>query len=214
MPYIMTYEDYQIRYYDICSGDKEYSIGRNTEDIINDITYQSSTISRHKGILTFLFGIPRYRNSDRQIVPVPTYLNNSDIFKEEVSFGPCDVVAFPMDHYKYAYMMYVNQQDWEFYRLRGQNFNISISEDKKIVFSESLNSILKFRFIGQNYYITSSDISDEKPFILNDNFDDPYTEESEMITKSILVDYKHIYRIICGDYLLVVGGDVILYGRI
>ena len=44
MAYIMTYEDYHINYYDIDAVDREYSVGRNTKDISNDIPYHSGTI--------------------------------------------------------------------------------------------------------------------------------------------------------------------------
>lgn len=214
MAYIMTYEDYHINYYDIDAVDREYSVGRNTKDISNDIPYHSGTISREKGIASVTFGVLYYRNSDRQVVPVPTYLNNRDIFKEEISFEHCDVLAFPLDNYKFAYMMYVEQKNWAYYRLTGQNFNISILGDEIIVFSESTDAILEFRFIGQNYYVTSPGTMDKKAFILNDDLDDPYAEEAEKITKSIRIDYKHVYRIIYENYLFVIGGDIILYGRI
>ena len=108
----------------------------------------------------------------------------------------------------------VEQKNWAYYRLTGQNFNISILGDEKIVFSESTDAILEFRFIGQNYYVTSPGTMDKKAFILNDDLDDPYAEEAEKITKSIRIDYKHVYRIIYENYLFVIGGDIILYGRI
>ena len=42
---------------------------------------------------------------------------------------------------------------------------------------------------------------------------DEYGDEVE-IENSIEIQLNHIYRIISGEYLFIIGGDVILYGRV
>ncbi len=53
-----------------------------------------------------------------------------------------------------------------------------------------------------------SESEDEEVLLL-----DEYGDEVE-IENSIEIELNHIYRIISGEYLFIIGGDIILYGKV
>ena len=81
--------------------------------------------------------------------------------------------------------------------------------DEEISFKEGI-PVLEFHFIGGKYHITVPDKIEEVPIILSDR----YNSEDEEITEDTIVEYERVYRILIEDYLLVIGGDIILYGTI
>lgn len=217
MIYIATYEDYSIRYYEVNCLEEggEYSVGRSTEQQVRYFEFSSKTISRNQGYIKLKNGIvPFYYDTANSARINRTYLNDDDITGKSTKLDFYNVVAFPCNHSKYAFLLCTTNADWKYCKLRKQNVMVgSKLKTCEIYIEDAPESLFELQYIDQKYFITipmemEAESEDEEVLLL-----DEYGDEVE-IENSIEIQLNHIYRIISGEYLFIIGGDVILYGRV
>lgn len=216
MIYIATYENYSIRYYEVSCLEEggEYSIGRSTEQQICYFEFTSKTISRDQGYIKMRYGSPFYYDTDSLRKVNRTYLNNRDRTGKCVELDFYNVVAFPCNHSKYAFLLCTTNADWKYCKLRKQNVVVgSRLKTCEIYLEDAPESLFELQYIDQKYFLTipmemESESEGEEVLLL-----DEYGDEVE-IENSIEIELNHIYRIISGEHLFIIGGDVILYGKV
>ncbi len=216
MIYIVTYENYSIRYYEVSCLEEggEYSVGRSTEQQVCYFEFTSKTISRDQGYIKMRYGSPFYYDTDGSKKVNRTYLNNRDRTGKCVELDFYNVVAFPCNHSKYAFLLCTTNADWKYCKLRKQNVTVGSKLKTCEIYIEDVpESLFELQYIDQKYFLTipmemESESEDEEVLLL-----DEYGDEVE-IENSIEIQLNHIYRIISGEYLFIIGGDVILYGRV
>lgn len=226
MSYLLVFDNYEIRCLDTSKflDGKLHSVGRiDTETgIIPDVHFNPELISigRKQGYIQSQYGHLYYTESSNHF---PTRFNNCS-FSDE-TFPICNsgsiynVFTFMhQDGYPIAFMFLVENKDWSFHQLDGTDVTIGSEPHEEIFQFEDSDTIvleniparlLNLTFIDEHYFVQVSE--EAAPFfgIIDDD------NNIKALTENIRLDptktYRFLYR---EEYLFVIGGDILLYGKI
>lgn len=215
MKYLMVYQKYSIQFYPQkkLTPYEKYSVGRTTADNHPYIGFDSSLnfIGRQHGAITSIHNRLYYSVGFNL---APTLFNNqkirTGIFPLESGKNLTNVFTIKETKYPQAFIFTSDHADWDLCRLRKKDIKIgNLAGNNDIVLEDELEKIAVFQFVGNQYYLVISEPAKDSFFQIND---DNFVEN---ISENICVDKEKTYRFVYKKrYMFIVGGPVILYGKI
>lgn len=215
MKYLLVYQKYSLQCYSQKEmiPNKKYSVGRITEDNQPYIGFDPSLefIGRRHGMVTsmhnrlYYIGFPNL---------APTFFNNqkmrNGIFPLENGQNYTNIFTIKEIKYPQAILFVSNHADWNLCRFRKNDIKIgNLTTNNDIVLDDNLKEIAEFQFIGGQYYLTISEPARNEFLQIEDN------NSIKKICENLCLDKEKTYRFIYKkEYMFIVGGSVILYGKI
>ncbi|MDU3304740.1 MAG: hypothetical protein E7F06_01495 [Lachnospiraceae bacterium] len=226
MSYLLVFNNYDIYYLDTYKflDTKKHLVGRiDTEtDVLPDVYFspELNSIGRKQGYIQSRYGHLYYTESSNHF---PTRFNNhsfsDETFPISNSGNIYNVFTFiHQDGYPIGFMFLVENQNWDFHQLDGTDViigsephrEIFLSEDKDLLVLENTpERFLNLTFIDDHYFIQVS--KEEAPlfYLIDDN------NNMKNLTENMRLDpaktYRFLYR---EEYMFIIGGDILLYGKL
>lgn len=215
MKYLIVYQKYSIQCYpqkEMIPNEK-YSVGRITEDNQPYVSFDSSLtfIGRQHGMVTSMHDRLYYIGLSNL---APTFFNNQKMkrgtFPLEAGQDLTNVFTIKETKYPQAFLFTSDHADWNLCRLRKNDVKIgNLTGNTDIVLDDNLKEIAVLQFIGGQYYLIISESAQNDFFQINDD------NTIENIHENLCLDKEKTYRFIYKEkYMFIVGGPVILYGKI
>ena len=215
MKYLLVYQNYSIQYYpqNQMIPNEEYTVGRITPDNHPYIGFDSSLkfIGRQHGLITSLHNRLYYIGF---FTLAPTLFNNQKMKEETLPLESRQDISnvFTIKEAKYpqAFIFTSDHTDWNIYRLRKKDVKMgNLQGINDIVIDDILTEIAVFKFInGQYYLIVSESAQNDFLQVIDD-------DTVETICENICLDKERTYRFIYKKtHMFIVGGPVILYGKV
>ena len=226
MSYLLIFDNYTIRYLDTSKflDGKLHSVGRiDTETGIQpDVHFSPELISigRKQGYIQSKYGHLYYTESSNHF---PTRFNNygfsDETFPISNSGSIYNVFTFMhQDGSPIAFMFLVENKNWNFRQLDGTDVIIGnepheeifqFEDTDTIVLEHTPERLLNLSFIDEHYFLQVSEEATPFFFIIDDD------NNIKTLTENIRLDptktYRFLYR---EEYMFVIGGDILLYGKI
>lgn len=215
MKYLLVYQNYSIQHYpqNKLIPNEEYSVGRNTSENHPYIGFDSSLkfIGRQHGLITTLHNRLYYIGSNNL---APTFFNNQKLrngtFPLESGQNISNVFTIKESRYPQVFIFTSDHADWNLCRLRKNDIKIgNLQGNNDIIIDDVLREIAIFQFVGGQYYLLVSEPAKNDFTQVNDD------NTIENIYENICLDKEKTYRFIYKKtFMFIVGGPVILYGKI
>lgn len=215
MKYLLVYQKYSIQCYpqkEMIPNEK-YSVGRITEDNQPYVSFDSSLtfIGRQHGMVTSMHDRLYYIGLSNL---APTFFNNQKMkrgtFPLEAGQDLTNVFTIKETKYPQAFLFTSDHADWNLCRLRKNDVKIgNLTGNTDIVLDDNLKEIAEFQFIGGQYYLIISEPARNDFLQIEDD------NTVKKIYENLCMDKEKTYRLIYKkEYMFIVGGPVILYGKI
>lgn len=177
------------------------------------VSFDSSLtfIGRQHGMITsmhdclYYIGLPNL---------APTFFNNQKMkrgtFPLEAEHDLTNIFTIKETKYPQAFLFASDHSDWNLCRLRKNDVKIgNLTGNNDIVLDDNLKEIAVLQFIGGQYYLIISESAQSDFFQINDD------NTIENIHENLCLDKEKTYRFTYKEkYMFIVGGPVILYGKI
>lgn len=217
MGFLLVYENRNIRFYYMKEFREEgtYSVGRIDEEkkIYPDISFdpESQSISRKQGSISVLYGQLYYTEKHNNN---PTHLNNyilnDETFQMANDGSAYNVFSFMhSDGYPIAFMFLVDNEEWNYEELEGDDIKIGGSNEADVYIEELPEELMELDNVDGHYFIHVKEEELEKFWYIDDNND--FIE----LHRNMRLEWDKTYRFLYNDeYLFIVGGRTILYGKV